>query len=288
MNQSLQCIICSHKTPLDQIQFYHVRSNVRQFREEKFRVWHCRNCQSIHSQDKVNLETYYAHYPLEKQPLDYFRRKICQNRLNLLIKQGLNKDDFILDYGCNQGLFIRFLHLKGYRNAMGYDPYSLEYSDPRVLQKKYHYITCQDVLEHTENPQQCFSQLVSCLKKHGIIILGTPNAEEINLKQINPFLLHLHQPYHRHILSEKTILKLGETFHLTVTHLSKRWVNDTLYPFVNTRLSWAYALTLGNDIDVFFEPIKIQVFFTSPQLWFYAFFGYFFPLLGNLIIVFKK
>ena len=288
MSRYLQCIVCSNEVDSTRLIYRKVRSNVRKFQNQVFTVWRCPHCQSLHSQDIVNLEEYYADYPLEKQQLDYFRKRICQNRLHLLLKQGVKKEDKILDYGCNQGLFVQFLHQKGYLNAVGYDPYFKQYSDPRVLQEKYPYITCQDVIEHAENPQQCFSQLVACLQDQGILILGTPNADEIKLEKTNDFLLHLHQPYHRHILSERALINLARKWQLQPIAQSRRWVNDSLYPFVNTRLSWAYALALKNNIDVFFEPIQIQAFLNSPQLLFYGLFGYFFPIAGNLILVFQK
>lgn len=288
MTEEVKCIVCSYQVNLQETFYKKVRSNVRKFHYQTFTVWRCPNCQCLHSQEPVDLDKYYAHYPLEKQTLDYFRKRICQNRLNLLIQHGVQKEDKILDYGCNQGLFVEFLHKKGYVNAVGYDPYISKYSNRNLLEYKYDYITCQDVIEHVENPHQCFSQLVNCLKKDGTLILGTPNAEEINLDQTNDFLLHLHQPYHRHILSEKALLDLGKAWKLKPIAKIRRWVNDSLYPFVNTRLSWAYARSRGNDIDVLFEPIQMQVLFRSPQLLFYGFFGYFFPLRGNLIIVFQK
>ncbi|NBD32299.1 MAG: methyltransferase domain-containing protein [Cyanobacteria bacterium] len=285
--ENLKCILCSYTVPLDAVIAKKIRCNVRQFQEQEFTLWRCPNCQSLHSKEIVDLADYYANYPLKKQPLDYFRKRICQNRLNLLIQQGFQKQHSLLDYGCNQGLFIDFLWQKGYINAIGYDPYVEEYSDPSLLKKQYDYITCQDVIEHTEDPNQCFSQLVKGLNKRGTLILGTPTAEAINLEKSNAFLLQLHQPYHRHILSEKVLLNLGQRLQLKPVYISRRWINDSLYPFVNTRLSWGYARALDNNIDVFCEPIQLQTLLTSPQLWFYAFLGYFFPLLGNVIIVFK-
>lgn len=283
----MKCIFCSHTAPSETIVAKKIRCNVRAFQGQKFTVWRCPQCQSLHSENKINLAEYYANYPLNQQPFDYFRKRICQNRLNLLIRQGFQKHHSLLDYGCNQGLFLQFLQQKGYVNALGYDPYIEQYCDPQILQQQYDYITCQDVIEHTENPWQCFANLAQCLKETGKLILGTPNASEINLDQSNTFLLHLHQPYHRHIFSAEALLNLARAFSLKPVYRSKRWINDSLYPFVNTRLSWGYALALDNNIDVFCEPIQLKTLFTSPQLWFYACFGYFFPLLGNLMIVFQ-
>lgn len=288
MRQSRNCLICSNTVAHAELMAKKVRCNVRCFEDREFTVWRCPHCQSLHSQDNVNLSEYYANYPLKKEKFDYFRKRIFQNRLHLLLQQGLKKEDKILDYGCNQGLFIKFLQQKGYKNAVGYDPYVEQFSDLNILQKQYNYITCQDVIEHTENPQQCLSELASCLIKNGTLILGTPNAEEIRLDQTDAFLLHLHQPYHRHILSEQALLNLAASLSLKPSYRSIRWVNDSLYPFVNTRLSWAYAIAIDNNIDVFFEPIQLLVLLTSLKLLFYAFWGYFFPIPGNLILVFHK
>ena len=109
----------------------------------------------------------------------------------------------LLDYGCNQGLFLLFLNQLGYTNTFGYDPHIAKYSDPKVLNTEYDFITGYDVLEHTDTPNELSAKLSSLLKQHGLLVVGTPNADEVSLSC--PESLELHQPFHRHILSEKAL-----------------------------------------------------------------------------------
>ncbi|TVQ44654.1 MAG: class I SAM-dependent methyltransferase [Gloeocapsa sp. DLM2.Bin57] len=287
MSDYLECKICLFKTDSQQVTKHKIRSNVRKFRDQEFTVWRCPNCQSLHCQEMVDLDEFYVDYLMAKQKSDNFTRRIHQKRLSDLIKVGLKPTDKILDYGCSKGLFISFLQAKGYVNVFGYDAYVEEYADTSILNEKYDLIICQDVIEHFEDPRSCFTQLVNCLSEKGILVLGTPNATEINLDKAEYFLPQLHQPYHRHIFSEQALINMAASYQLKPIKLYRRWVNDTLYPFLNSRCTWTYARYLENDIDVFFEPIQKQVFLKHPQILFYAFFGYLFPPLANITLVLK-
>lgn len=289
MTDYLTCNICSlSDISQNAVETKSIRSNVRQFKQQYFTVWRCPQCHSLHSKETIDLTEYYANYPIGQQQLDYFTKCAYGNRLKLLLKSGLSLQDEILDFGCNQGLFMTFLKENGYQNVFGYDAYVNNYSDTAILDKKYDYITCQDVIEHVDEPSATLLKLIKSLKKNGILVIGTPNAEKIDLAKPEYFLMELHQPYHRHILSEQSLINLGKSLGLQAIKVSRRWYNDTFFPGVNTRFSWTYARCLGNDLDVFFDPPQTRLFLTSPQLLFYAFAGYFFPPSGNMIIVFKN
>ena len=262
-----------------------IPSNIRKFKDQKFTVWRCSSCRSLHSKELVDLNYYYENYIIGKQGLNYFFRCVYYNRLKLLRKYGFGKKHKLLDFGCNQGLFLSFLNQLGYENVFGYDPYVPKYSDQKVLSKKYDFITTYDVIEHVDEPRIFLTQLISCLEKDGLLILGTPNADEIKLS--SPEAPELHQPYHRHILSEKALMNLALSQGLEVVEFSKRWYVDTLYPLVNTRFLWTYLQQSENVIDVLQEPLRWQILLTSPLLIFYSFAGYFFRMPGNMTVVFR-
>jgi SAM-dependent methyltransferase len=194
----------------------------------------------------------------------------------------LKKHHKLLDFGCNQGLFLSFLNQLGYENVFGYDPYVSKYSERKILSKKYDFITTYDVIEHVDEPRDFLTQLVSCLEKGGLLILGTPNADEIKLSR--PESPELHQPYHRHILSEKALMNLAFSKGLEVVVFYKRAYWDTLYPMVNTRFLWTYVHQTENVIDVLGEPLRWQLLLTSPLLIFYSFADYFFRMPGNMTV----
>lgn len=269
--------------------------NVRRLKKDKFTVWRCSSCNSLHCKEEVDLDYYYKHYPvhhvLREQELpsttSYIARPALYNRLQLLHKQGFKKEHKLLDYGCGNGLFISFLQKMGYKNVFGYDPYSPKYSSKEVLGEKYDVITSQDVIEHIDVPAELLKQFVGSLKEGGLLVVGTPNANEINLLAPKDDSTVLHQPYHRHILSEKALLNLGLNQGLNVVDVYKRCYVDTLYPFVNSRFFYSYIRRAGDVIDVIFDEPRLDLILASPLLLFYAFTGYFFPHRGNMMIFFR-
>lgn len=157
--------------------------------------------------EAIDLNRYYIDYPMKRQTRDFATQRAFINRLNFLRNNGLQKKHSILDYGCGTGLFISFLKENGF-NAMGYDPYIPEFSDPNILNEKFDYVCSQDVIEHVSEPRELIDEYSHLLKKEGILVIGTPNAEEIKLEKTQKFLTELHQPYHQHILSEQALTKL--------------------------------------------------------------------------------
>ena len=281
------CNVCQQPGTFDNaLEVKQIPSNIRKFKDQKFTVWRCSSCRCLHSKELVDLNYYYENYVIGKEDLNYFFRCVYNNRLRLLRKCGLKKDSKLLDYGCNQGLFLSFLNQLGYENVFGYDPYVSKYSDQKVLSKKYDFITTYDVIEHVDEPRDFLTQLVSCLEKGGLLILGTPNADEIKLS--DPGSPELHQPYHRHILSEKALINLASSQGLEVVEFSKRAYWDTLYPMLNTRLLWTYIYQTENVIDVLQEPLRLKMLLTSPLLIFYSFAGYFCRMPGSMTVVFRK
>ena len=289
MTDCTVCNVCTNPGRLeDSAEVNQVYSNVRKFQTHKFTVWRCRSCRSLHSKDEVDLCHYYRYYPLKEQKLDVWTRAAYNNYLKRLIKEGLKPEHEILDFGCGQGLFVSFLHKKGYKNAVGYDPYVAEFSDERLLVKTYDIIIALDVIEHVNDPRSLIDRLVSCLRAGGILSVGTPNAHQIDLSHPEKFALSLHQPYHRHILSEKALSQLGLNAGLCVGKIYNRYYFDTLYPTLNYRFLQTYIRRAGNMFEVAFEPPHVIMVLTSPVLLFYAFFGYFFPPLSEMMIFFHR
>jgi SAM-dependent methyltransferase len=197
----------------------------------------------------------------------------------------------LLDYGCNQGLFLAFLRQRGYANVFGYDPFVSPYMDQTVFQQQYDFIVSCQVIEHLAQPRYFFDQTVPYLRQKGILLIETPNAAEIPLCDTNGYLPHrnqtLHQPYHQHILSKGALLNLGRAQGLTLVQASRRIEYDTGFPGVNTRAFTTYIRLAGDMLDVVEEPIKLKLLLTSPQLLFYSLLGYFFPPQGLMSVVFR-
>ena len=284
MSDFTVCNLCQNPGTFDDsLEVNQIPSNKRKFKDHNFTVWRCSSCNSLHSKENVDLNYYYEDYSTSRLGLNYFFRCAFRNRLKFLRKFGFRKDSKLLDYGCNDGLFLSFLNQLGYENVFGYDPYDSKYSEEKILTEKYDFITAYDVIEHVEEPNIFLNQLANYLAKDGLLLIGTPNADEIKLSC--PETIELHQPYHRHILSEEVLINLGLSSGLEVVKFYNRSLVDTIYPAVNSRAFATYVKMNDDCLDA--ASLRWQVILTSPLLIFYFFAGYFFRMPGNMTVIFQ-
>lgn len=288
MADCTECNICSKGRIEDAGEKNQIPCNARRFRAEKFTVWRCPSCRSLHSKEDIDLDKYYKDYPLKHHKLDIWARAAYKNRLKRLIREGLRKEHEILDYGCGLGLFVYYLRKKGYKNVSGYDPYVHEFSDKRILERTYEVVAAQDVIEHDNDPKRLLEHLFQLVRPGGILCIGTPNAEKIDLLNPERFSIPLHQPYHRHILTGEVLKQLGQSLGLKVGKFYHRYYYDTIFPLINYRFLQTYIMYAGNVFDAAVEPPRIKMVLTSPVLLFYAFFGYFFPPRTEMTVFFHK
>ncbi len=265
-----------------------VTSNVRAFKHESFTVWRCGGCGSLHSLEAVDLDYYYSRYPLKHQNLDLPTRLAYKRRLAPMLKAKVPKDARILDYGCGQGLFVEFLGLNGFTNVKGYDPYSKAYNHPKILDGQFDVIVAQDVIEHVEDPAKFLEQLRNLLSPQGLAFIGTPRAEGIDLDDPQRFSLELHQPYHRHILSEASLRELAREKGFHVRALEREFYFNLPIPGLNMRFMWEYVRRKQGLMDALFEPIDWKMVWRSPKLVGLAFFGYLAPYRSNMLATLEK
>lgn len=268
-----RCAICLQTVAPAQIE--EVRCNVRKFRDRSFLVWRCAACLSLHCEKVEDLAEYYNGYPIRNEKLDYFLRAWYRVILRRLVRAGLKEDHRILDYGCNQGLFIRFLAENGYRNCSGYDPYVDPFRSTGVLNATYDCVVSLDVIEHDEDPRIFLERLVAMMRPNGLLCIETPNAEGIMLSDSEEYLHALHVPYHIHILSEQALSELGRERGLRQVAIYNRWYMDSWEPGTARRLFEAVLKFSGNDLDAGYEPPRVTLFVKHPALFFHLFFGYF-------------
>jgi SAM-dependent methyltransferase len=297
-----RCNICDTPGTLgNALERQSVPCNVRAFKENAFTVWRCSGCRSLHCAEDADLNYYYSNYPphrVDPNQLSFITRIGCRNQLRMLTRQGVKKSDRILDYGCGGGMFLDFLQEQGYTNAYGYDSYVPAHADRNLLDRRYDAIVSWDVIEHDEDPRGFVRTLSSLLSPKGLLVVGTPNATHIPLTTPKPVCIpELHQPYHRHILSEEALLRLGHENGLTPAQRLHRFYMDSPYPFINTRFIWAYIAVLGGYLDALGGFIdsegkgdspRLDILFRSPDLLWKAFFGYFFPGNTNMIVSFRS
>jgi SAM-dependent methyltransferase len=236
----------------------------------------------------MDLAPYYRDYPIHRLKLDFWLRLLKGNLLSHLRQAGLTPSAKFLDFGCGAGLCLRLLAEKGFTNLTGYDLYSPEYNHPEVLNQRYDFILAEDVLEHVDDPQALLKHWHALLNPGGRIFITTVNAAGIDLNKPDNYLHSLHQPFHPHLFSPQALEDMARRESFQVVRFYKRFYYDTLIPTVNYAFMLQYLKAQGNTFAVGPEVVDPKLFITNPALWFYAFFGYFFPNTGLMMMLLEK
>ncbi len=265
-----------------------INSNVRKFADERFMVWRCETCRSIHSLDVVDLPYYYKDYPFQRQKADAGLRIISRNMLRRLRSSGFSEQSSLLDFGCGSGLFVEWLRRRGYGESHRFDAYTERFNDASALDRTYDFVMAQDVVEHVEDAGELLDQLIGLTTPGGAILIGTPNAEAIDLRNAEAHRHSLHQPYHLHVLSERVLRELGTSRGLRVERFYEVYYTDTFIPFANVRFQLHYARSLDNTLDLAFDPPHVSWRLLTPKSLGLAFFGRFFPVKTEMTFVFRK
>lgn len=272
----------------DQSEQAMVRCNVRKFSRESFPVWRCQTCLSIHSAIDVDLPHYYAGYPVFNAELNWMLNVVYASMLKRLRECGLKDNARILDYGCGNGVLVRYLQANGFPQTVGYDRFAEKYRDETVLSKRYDCIVSQDVIEHVDDPHTFLSELRDMLEPGAIVSIGTPDAKALDLKAPEDFVHALHQPYHRHILSSDALLDAGKRQGWELLRYYPTMYNNTLVPTMNPRFVLHYVRCFDDVYDLVSEPIRVNNWKVwSPVTAFYALFGYFFDRHTDVQAIFR-
>jgi 2-polyprenyl-3-methyl-5-hydroxy-6-metoxy-1,4-benzoquinol methylase len=282
------CVVCESR-PGNDVEDVCVRSNVRAFRQEQFRMWRCPTCASIHAADSVPLDHYYRGYPFHSLPEDARLRMLYSKQLGRLRRAGFTRTHRLLDYGCGDGAFVRFLRNSGYEQAQGYDAYSADFADRAVLRQKYDCVVSQDCLEHVESPLALLDEFHELTQPQGLLMIGTPDASAIDLARPDEYAHTLHTPYHRHILSRRALIEAGERRGFRLERVYPTMYSNTRVPFLNERFYRYYLAVTDDTLDALVEPVRAAPLLQRlPLTLFHGIFGSFFSRNTDIAIVFRK
>jgi SAM-dependent methyltransferase len=266
-----------------------VRCNVRAFRSERFGVWRCTQCHSIHAEAEADLERYYRGYPVFAASLDWKLRVVYRGMLRRLRRAGLTPKHRILDYGSGMGLLVQFLREQGFTDCVGYDRYAEGHNDPALLTRQYDCIIAQDVIEHVDDPLALLAELDAIAAPNAIISIGTPDAEALDLRDTESYVHALHLPYHRHILAAPALRRAGQDRGWELLRYYDTMYNNTLCPTMNPRFVLHYVRAHDDVFDLVAEPPRVNLrLILSPMTLFFAVFGYFFDRHTDVQAVFRK
>jgi len=287
MAKCIECNLCDHPGTFQNARdIAHVPCNVRRFKGDVFTLWRCTGCGSIHCAEDADLSKYYARYPLKHHKLTYYERVAYKNRLRLLERHGFRRSMELLDFGCGVGLFVDFLRKSGLTRVFGYDEFVERYKQAPRLSEYFDAVVSYDAIERADDPRAFMKTAAKRVRQGGLLAIGTPRADGLSLSNIGDPALH--QPYHRHILSEAMLVALGREQGFEPVHISRRSPSDSLVPFVNSRFSCRYIQATGGFCDAVVEAPRPGLLLRSPSLALLAFFGYFVQRQDHMVVLFKK
>ena len=271
------CVLCGEAVdPAHAECFGRVRGNIEGYLDTLFALWKCPSCSTIHSLDPVDFSAIYRDYPLNERRLDVFARGTLGNLLQRLERHGMQKEHRILDYGCGNGLFVEFLLGRGYEQVEGWDPYVPGWQEEP--KGRFDWIIANDVIEHVEQPRELLRDCLSRLEPEGRLYVGTADAEGVtDMQDLEKHLMRLHQPYHRILFTQAGLMKLGEQQGLAPLASWRRSYMDRKVPFSNYRFLDEFNRAHGHNMNRALGEEGGRVMLKRPALWFWAFFGYWFP-----------
>lgn len=281
------CKVCGHRsTAPGPAELGTVRGNTQRFLTQTFHLWKCPGCASIHNVDPVDLADIYRDYPLNRRRLDIFARGTFGNLLGRLQREGLQTGHSILDYGCGNGVFMQYLRERGFTDVTGYDPYVTGFA--ALPERQFDCVIANDVIEHVLDPRAMVAECTALTRPGGLLYIGTADSEPVDMADLEPHLMRLHQPFHRVILTEAGLNRLALEPGLTLLRSYRRSYMDRLVPFSNYRFLDEFNRALGHNMDLAFDPDAGKVMMRHPALWFWAFFGYFFPSAYEPAVVLRR
>ncbi len=282
----MSCIVC--KDASAPAETADVRSNVRAFRDETFAVWRCGKCRTIHARDEVDLAHYYAAYPMHDGGDGAAMRAFFGIQRTRLRAAGLFEGARVLDSGCGAGAFVRYLAERRV-DASGYDAYAEAYADKQALARSYDAVVVQDVIEHVDDPSALVAELDGLVRPGGLVLIGTPDADAIDLGRTTRYTHALHAPYHRHILARDELVRRGESAGWSLVKMYRSHYANTARPFLNARFVHHYLRTRDNTLDAALDPPRLGVrLLLDPRTYVFALFGALAPPREDICAVFRK
>ena len=264
-----------------------VPSNVRAFREQRFAVWRCGQCRTIHARNEVDLAHYYAAYPMHADAGGAAMRAFFAVQRRRLRTAGLADGASVLDYGCGAGAFVRYL--AGRRvAATGYDAYAPAFADRGALVQVYDAVVLQDVIEHVADPGALLAEVSTLVRPGGLVLIGTPDADAIDLTRVARFTHALHAPYHRHILARQELIARAEALGWSLVRLYRSHYANTLRPFLNARFVHHYLRTRDNTMDAALDPTRPGLrLLLDPRTYVLGLFGALAPPREDICAIFR-
>lgn len=122
------------------------------------------------------------------------------------VLQRQKPTDLGLDYGCGPSSVVSYLLKTQHYQIFEYDPYFK--ADAALIEQKYDYLVCTEVIEHFYRPLEEFAKLNDLLKPGGFLYLKTSFTDEV--KDFARWHYH-RDPTHVSFYSRKSLDWLAES-----------------------------------------------------------------------------
>jgi hypothetical protein len=191
------------------------------FNDEVRTYFHCNCCDLVFADpgEYLSKEDERERYDLHQNDPDDPRYRLFLNKLVEPLLGFINNTMIGLDYGSGPGSTLHLMLQEAGYNMSIYDPYYAP--DKSVLNIKYDFVTCSEVVEHFYNPSLEWKKLVSLVKKGGLLGIMTKQRDD-NLEFSKWH--YKDDPTHVSFYSKKTFEWISKTYILELNIVNKEVV----------------------------------------------------------------
>ncbi len=191
------------------------------FEEKKIRYYLCTTCHAIFedARDRPNADAEKARYEAHKNNLEDEGFKKFVSPITSAIFEDFSKESKGLDFGAGKEPIISSVVQKNGYDIAQYDPFF--HNHPALLEQKYDYIACCEVIEHFYNPKKEFQLLKELL---------TPNAKLYCMTDIYfqatrfASWYYKNDPTHVFFYHQKTFEWIQKEFGFSDMHIQNRLI----------------------------------------------------------------
>ena len=207
------CPICNKKSNYISKRLY--KKQIRTF-------YVCPNCKLIFEKTDITLQQNelrqrYSQHNNNYEDIGYrnFLLELAKPCFNFLEKFNLDKKDIsCLDYGCGPTTAMQTIFEKNGFNMDSFDPIF-----HKNILKQYGLITCNEVIEHFEEPLKEFKKIIKLLKPNGTLAIGTFIwNEKIDIKNWN----YMNDITHKSFYHIETLQYLAKNLNMVILNYSNR------------------------------------------------------------------
>lgn len=169
----------------------------------------CRECRGVHLQSKFFLDSElerqrYETHNNDVNDLEY--QKFVSPITDRILKD-FSKNHIGLDFGAGTGPVISKVLSDNQFQVFQYDPYF--HPNEEMLEKKYDYIACCEVVEHFYNPNKEYKLLQSLLNENGKLYIMTEKySSELSFEK----WYYKNDPTHVFFYQAETMQYIAENF----------------------------------------------------------------------------